>query len=137
MPLPAQDSALEMIEPSKQTLDLSAPAIASQRMAVLCCGSGTIGPVRGDQFDALLSELLIERIAVLGKISDILEGIYEMSPNRAIREILFVLGCPRATGNRALAHASDSRVPIKRRSPLAHNIASIRAASSGYFIAPG
>lgn len=70
MALPANNGAAKVVEPGKEAFNLPTPAVAPQRAAVLCNRFDAIGSVRRDQFDTLLSERLIERIAVVGKIPD-------------------------------------------------------------------
>jgi hypothetical protein len=70
MALPTHDGAAEVVEPGKDPFDLPTPAISPQRTAVLCWRPDAVGAMWGDQFDALLSESAIKRIAVVGKIPD-------------------------------------------------------------------
>ena len=68
--IPAGDDALVFVQPGEQTLDLPAPPVPAQWTAVLSGGSGTVAAMRRDQFNALGSEFLIERITVVGTIPD-------------------------------------------------------------------
>jgi hypothetical protein len=68
--IPASDHAFELVQPSKQALDLPAAFISAQRTPVLSCRSGTIASMRCNQANASGCESLIERIAVIGTIPD-------------------------------------------------------------------
>ena len=63
---PANDNATIIMEPSKQTLDFPAAAIATQRAAVLGDGIAPVPAVRRDQLHTeMLAYALVQRIAVV------------------------------------------------------------------------
>jgi hypothetical protein len=69
--LPANDDATIIMEPSKQTLDFPATAIAAQHAAVLGDRSAPIPAVRRDQLHMeTFADPLIQRIAVVGFIAN-------------------------------------------------------------------
>ncbi len=68
--LMARQNATEVLQPGKQSLDLPSPFVSTQCPAVLRHGPGPIAPMRGDQLDALLFQLGIELVTVVGLISD-------------------------------------------------------------------
>jgi hypothetical protein len=68
---PAVDQSPKIVEPSKEALDFPATAITAQLAAVLGALAATIVFVRRDEMDAVcLPEALIQRIAVVGAVSD-------------------------------------------------------------------
>src|ERR1700680_5241432 len=69
--LPANDDATIIMEPSKQTLDFPATAVAAQRAAVLGNWSAAVPAVRRDQLHMeLFAYALIQRIAIVSFIAD-------------------------------------------------------------------
>ena len=68
--LVARHEAPEVLQPRVQPRDAPAPPVATQGTAVLRGGAAAIGAVRGDEFDAPLSQPCIERIAVVGQVTD-------------------------------------------------------------------
>ena len=70
MVLVANVQAAKMIEPAEEAFDLPAAPVASERPAVLSWRLDAIDFVRGNQLDALLPESFIERIAVVGFVSN-------------------------------------------------------------------
>jgi hypothetical protein len=67
---PSRDDAAEIVQPSKQPLDLPAPTFTTQRPAVLSFRA-TNWIVRGDEFDVVLGgEMMIEPVAVVRRIAD-------------------------------------------------------------------
>lgn len=68
--IPAGDDALVLIQPGKQSLDLPASPVTPQWAAVLSGSASTVAAMGRDQLNALGSELLIERITVVGTIPD-------------------------------------------------------------------
>jgi hypothetical protein len=60
----------KVLQPGKQALDLSAVSIAPQRSAILSGRLPAVGLVRNNQFDALLAQPFIQRVTVIGSISD-------------------------------------------------------------------
>jgi hypothetical protein len=69
--LPAAHESAEIVEPGKEALDFPAAAVATQFAAVLSALPAAIVLVRRDQSDTMfLPEALIERIAVVGAVTD-------------------------------------------------------------------
>src|SRR6266498_6132370 len=68
--LPADEDATLPLYPSEETLDEPPSHITAQAPPILSGRLGSVGPVRRDHFDAVLSQLLIQRIAVIGAIAD-------------------------------------------------------------------
>ena len=67
---PAHDQPAEVVQPSEKALDLPPAAVAAQGAAVLGFAS-PVRSVRRHQFDAVIStQLLIERVAVVGRVAD-------------------------------------------------------------------
>lgn len=66
--IPARQHALVFVQPREQALDLPSPAVTPKRTPILRLGSDAIALVWGDQFNALGSKALIERITVVGAI---------------------------------------------------------------------
>jgi hypothetical protein len=60
----------EVVQPSEEPLDLPASTVASQCPAILSRAASTINPVRRDQLNALVGELGVELVAVVGEITD-------------------------------------------------------------------
>ncbi len=60
----------EVLQPGKQTLDLPAISITSQRPAILGAGFLAVAFVRCDQLNALLSQFFIQRITIVSSITD-------------------------------------------------------------------
>lgn len=67
-PIPASNDALVFIQPREQAFDLPTSPVSSERSFILCFRANSIAFVRGDQFNALGSKALIERITVVGAI---------------------------------------------------------------------
>ena len=68
---PAGDQATEVVEPSKQPLHLPATTVAAQFSTVLGILPAAIALVGRDQANAMvLSQALIERVAVVGRVAD-------------------------------------------------------------------
>lgn len=65
--IPSRQDTLEFVQPGEQALDLPSSAVTPERSPILRCGPDAITLVRGDQFNALGSKSLIERITVVGK----------------------------------------------------------------------
>jgi hypothetical protein len=69
--LPAADESAEVVEPSKETLDFPAAAVAAQFAAVLSALPAAVEFVRGDELDAMfVPKALVQRIAVVGAVAD-------------------------------------------------------------------
>ena len=66
--IPAGQSSFVFVHPGEQALDLPSAPIAPECSSILSCRADAVLPVRGDQFDALGCQLLIERITVVGTI---------------------------------------------------------------------
>jgi hypothetical protein len=78
--LPAGDESAEVVEPREQALDLPAPAVAAERSTVLGLPALPGPSVRGDQLDPSRSQPLIQRVAVIGPVTDQpLRGVLEES----------------------------------------------------------
>jgi len=70
IPLPARDDAAEVMKPGEEAFDLPAPAIATQRSAILGA-SAPVWPMRSNQFDVVLGgEMVIEPIAIVRFVAD-------------------------------------------------------------------
>jgi hypothetical protein len=68
--LPADDQTAKVMQPSKQTLDLPTAAVAAQLAAVLGVRLAAIMLMRSNPLDALLLQFVIQRIAVVGAVTD-------------------------------------------------------------------
>ena len=60
----------KVLQPGKQPLNLPAISIPSQRPSILGARLLAVGLMRSDQFNPLLAQSLVQRIAVVGSISD-------------------------------------------------------------------
>src|SRR5215472_5367221 len=67
--LPADHQSAEVMQPGEQTLDLPAAAVAAQFATVLRLSLAPVRLVRRDQTHALLSESLIQRVAIIGAVA--------------------------------------------------------------------
>ena len=68
---PAADQSAEVVKPSEEAFDFPAAAVTAQFTTVLGVLSAAIGLVGRDQQDTVLfSQALVERIAVVGAVSD-------------------------------------------------------------------
>ena len=68
--IPACQDAAVFVEPCEGAFDLPTAAVATKFSAVLSGGSLSAAPVRGNHFNSVLCQLLIERITVVGTIPD-------------------------------------------------------------------
>ena len=68
--LPADYQSAEVMKPGEQTLDLPAAAVAAQFATVLGLSLAAVRLVRRDQTHALLSESLIQRVAIIGAVAN-------------------------------------------------------------------
>ncbi len=66
--IPAGQGSLVLVHPREQTLDLPSTAVTPECTAVLRRRSNAVLAMRGNQFDSLGCQLLIERITVVGTI---------------------------------------------------------------------
>lgn len=66
--VPAGNDPLELIQPCEQPLDLPTAPVTTQGASILRGRALPVAPVRSDQFNTSGSELLIERITVIGAI---------------------------------------------------------------------
>jgi len=60
----------EVLQPGKEALNLPAVSIAPQWPAILSGGFLAVGLMRCDQFDTLFAQPFVQRITVVGSISD-------------------------------------------------------------------
>ncbi len=60
----------KVLQPGKQTLDLPAISVPAERSSILGGRLLTVGLMRSDQFNSLLAQSLVQRITVVGSISD-------------------------------------------------------------------
>ena len=68
---PAADESAEIVEPGEEALDFPAPTVAAQFATVLGALAAAVVLVGRDEADAVfLSESLIERVAVVGAVTD-------------------------------------------------------------------
>src|SRR5689334_12130330 len=63
-----RDQTPEVLQPGKQAFNLPTPAIATQAAAILSARLGAVGFVRRDQLNALVSQAVVQRVAVIGLI---------------------------------------------------------------------
>ena len=70
MILPANENAALPLDPGKEALDQPAPRVAAQPSPVLRGWLAPVGSVRRDHLDAVSAHLFVERIAVIGAISN-------------------------------------------------------------------
>lgn len=67
--LPSGDEAAEVVHPGEEPFYFPAPTVAAQLASILSMASAL--PVRRDQFDVVfVSELLVERVGVVGFVAD-------------------------------------------------------------------
>lgn len=71
-PLPSERDAPELLEPGEEPFHQPTTLVSSEGSAVLSSPAGDFAPSHGsDQFNvALLGELLLERLAIPGLVSD-------------------------------------------------------------------
>ncbi len=60
----------KVLQPGEEPFNLPAMAITPQRSSILSSRLLTIGFMRSDQFNALMSQFLVQRITVIGSISN-------------------------------------------------------------------
>ena len=60
----------KVLQPGKQALDLPAISIPPQRSSILGAGLLAVDLMRSDQFNTLLAQSVVQRITVVGSISD-------------------------------------------------------------------
>ena len=68
-PLIAGDESPRVLQPGKQPFDFPAAFIAAQGASILR-EVDAVGPMRGDQLDAAVSQVLVEPVTVIGGIAD-------------------------------------------------------------------
>lgn len=68
--VPTSQNPFELIEPDEQTLNLPTPPVSAQCTAVLSSLSNTTAFMWRNYFKAFFGEPFIERIPVIGKISN-------------------------------------------------------------------
>lgn len=68
--LPTSEYPPVLVQPCEQALNLPSPLVSTQHAAVMAGRPDATCPVRRDQFNAIGSELCIERITVIGTIPD-------------------------------------------------------------------
>lgn len=64
-----RDESPRVLQPGKKPFDFPAAFISAQRAAILR-EVDPVGPMRGDQLDAAVSQALVEPITVIGGIAD-------------------------------------------------------------------
>jgi hypothetical protein len=64
----AHNESAEVLQPGKQPFDLPASTVAAQCTPILSRWPGSVLAMRGDHLDALLGELRIQRVAIVGEI---------------------------------------------------------------------
>ena len=75
MVLPADEDATLPLYPGEEAFDQPASHITAQPSSILRGRLAAIGAVRRDHLDAVVAQLLIERIAVIGAIADQILGL--------------------------------------------------------------
>ena len=70
IPFPTYDHATLPLQPGKESLNKPTARIATQSTAVLSLGLASIRAMRSDHFDSFLLQLLIQRLAIVGFISN-------------------------------------------------------------------
>ena len=87
----ASDESSEAHHPGEEPFDVPTPAIAAQRATVLCLGLSS-GVVGCDHLNAIVSEVAVEFVAIVGAVSDELfrERLYESRGKRAVDELRFM-----------------------------------------------
>src|SRR3954469_3687962 len=70
MIFPARKYTAEVLKPREQSLDFPAAQVTPELAAILCRRSAAVALVRRDQFDALVGQLAVEPVAVVGTIAD-------------------------------------------------------------------
>lgn len=68
--LVSHHQSAEVVQPGEEPFNLPASTIASQRPAVLSRAATTVTAMRRDQLNALVGELGVELVTVVGEISD-------------------------------------------------------------------
>ncbi len=66
----AHDNSPKVLQPRKQPLDLPTAFVAAQFSAVLRFGSLAINFVRRNQLDSKFFQLLVQRVAIIGFVTD-------------------------------------------------------------------
>jgi hypothetical protein len=87
----ASDESSEAHHPGEEPFDVPTPAIAAQRATVLGLGLSS-GVVGCDHLNAIVSEVTVEFVAIVGAVSDELfrERLYESRGKRAVDELRFM-----------------------------------------------
>ena len=70
MVLPSGYQASEVLEPSEKTFHLPPPPVSSKCASILCFRSFPVHLVRGDQLNAPLFKFLVQRVAIIGLVTD-------------------------------------------------------------------
>ena len=73
--LPSDEDATLPLNPCEEALDHPSPCVSPQPASILGGRPATIGSVRCDHLDAVSTQLLIQRIAVVGAISNQIFGL--------------------------------------------------------------
>ena len=73
--LPSDEDATLLLNPCEEALDHPSPCVSPQPASILGGRPATIGSVRCDHLDAVSTQLLIQRIAVVGAISNQIFGL--------------------------------------------------------------
>jgi hypothetical protein len=108
--LPWTHEATLPLKPRKESLDDPAPLVSAQALAVLRLALPAVGFMRSNDLDALLSKLLVERMAVVGAITDqiVRLGFDHVEVEAQLHEWdLMVVGRVRAAGERQTMPIND------------------------------
>ena len=73
--LPSDEDPALPLNPCEETFDHPSPCVSPQPAPILRGGLAALGSVRRDHLDATLTQFLIQRIAVVGAISDQIFGL--------------------------------------------------------------
>jgi hypothetical protein len=73
--LPPDEDATLPLNPREEALDHPPPCVSPQPASILCGRFAAIGSVRRDHLDAVSTQFHIQRIAVVGAISDQIFGL--------------------------------------------------------------
>jgi len=72
--LRAHDEPTKVAQPSEQSFDLPSAFVAPQRSAVLGLGTFPVAPMWGNHLDAQLSQLEVQRVSIVGAITNQTSG---------------------------------------------------------------
>ena len=103
MVLPSGYQASEVLEPSEKTFHLPPPPISSQCSSILCFQPFPIHLVRGDHLNAHLFKFLIQRVAIVGLVTD--DPLWELDQEAT----LYGFGNQRYFMRRSAVHVQGDR----------------------------